>query len=380
MTDIILVKSDPIINQSSIRAMQIIKSLRKKYSIIALGWDRQPKFESRKDDNLQLFSLRAPYGYERFGSLRLWVYFPIFWIWVFYKLCVYDPKIIHACDLATILPCFIYKVLFRRKLVFDILDRYGMTYVPKGRNVFFRILYSIVNSLEEMFARNSDVLITVSEKMFLTFRKRPKNCITIMNCPENDLKGESRVEENGFKILFTGAVRRGRGLETIRDIVLDAPDIQLVVTGKIKDVNLKNEIERVPNVKYHGFLDRKMLLALEVNCDVMVALYDTSLQTQYEYGMSNKVLEAMMCGLPVITNISHELVNDTKCGIVVDYNNTSQIKNALLSLKDSPDLRKSYGNNGRRAFLEKYNWARMEEKLHETYDVLLNKQNRLTLT
>jgi glycosyltransferase involved in cell wall biosynthesis len=374
------VKSDPIINQSSIRAMQMIKSLRKKYSIIALGWDRQPKLESNNDDSLQLFKLRAPYGYERFGSLRLCVYFPIFWFWVFYKLCIYNPKIIHACDLATIMPCYIYKVLFRRKLVFDILDRYGMTYVPKGRNVFFKILYSIVNSLEEMFARNSDVLITVSEKMFLTFRKKPKNCITIMNCPENELKGESKVDENSFKILFTGAVRRGRGLETIRDIVVDVPDIHLVVTGKIKDVHLKNEIERVPNIKYHGFLDRKMLLDLEVNCDVMVALYDTKLQTQYEYGMSNKVLEAMMCGLPVITNISQELVNDTKCGIIVDYNNTSQIKNALISLKESPYLRKFYGNNGRRAFLEKYNWGRMEEKLYNTYDVSLDKQSRSTLT
>lgn len=380
LTDIILVKSDPIINQSSIRAVQIIKSLRKKYSIIALGWDRQPKLESRNDDHLQLFNLRAPYGYERFGSLRLCAYFPIFWIWVFYKLCIYNPKIIHACDLATVMPCFIYKVLFRRKLVFDILDRYGMTYVPKGRNVFFKILYSIVNSMEEMFARSSDVLITVSEKMLLTFGRKPKNSITIMNCPENELKGESKVDENNFKILFTGAVRRGRGLETIRDIVVDVPDVQLIVTGKIKDVNLKNEIERVPNIKYHGFLDRKMLLDLEVNCDVMVALYDMRLQTQYEYGMSNKVLEAMMCGLPVITNISHELVNDTKCGIIVDYNNTSEIKNALISLKESPDLRKFYGNNGRRAFLEKYNWARMEEKLHNTYDVLLAEQSRSTLT
>lgn len=380
LTDIILVKSDPIINQSSIRAVQMIKSLRKKYSIIALGWDRQPKLESRNDDHLQLFNLRAPYGYERFGSLRLCAYFPIFWVWVFYKLCIYNPKIIHACDLATVMPCFIYKVLFRRKLVFDILDRYGMTYVPKGRNVFFKILYSIVNSLEEMFARNSDVLITVSEKMLLTFRRKPKNSITIMNCPENELKGESKVDENNFKILFTGAVRRGRGLETIRDIVVDVPDVQLIVTGKIKDVNLKNEIERVPNIKYHGFLDRKMLLDLEVNCDVMVALYDMRLQTQYEYGMSNKVLEAMMCGLPVITNISHELVNDTKCGIIVDYSNTSEIKNALISLKESPDLRKFYGNNGRRAFLEKYNWARMEEKLHNTYDVLLAEQSRSTPT
>lgn len=375
LTDIVLVKSDPIINQSSIRAIQIIRSLRKKYSIVGLGWQRQSKLEYGKNDNLEMFNLRAPYGYERFGSLRLCAYFPIFWIWVFFKLCEYRPKTVHACDLATILPCFLYKILFRRKLVFDVLDRYGMTYVPKSRNIFFKILYSVVNSIEDVFARNSDVLITVSDKMFLTFRKKPKNYITIMNCPENDLKRLPKIDPVGYKILFTGAIRRGRGLETIRNIVLDEGDIQLEITGKIKDVSLQKDIEGISNIKYHGFLERKMLLDLEVNCDVMIALYDLNLQTQYEYGMANKILEAMMCGIPVITNISHELVNDTKCGIIVDYQNVPQIKNAILSLRDDPDLRKYYGNNGRRAFLEKYNWAKMEEKLYMIYEILLDRQS-----
>jgi len=58
LTDIVLVKSDPIINQSSIRAIQIIRSLRKKYSIIALGWQRQSKLEYGENDNLEMFNLR----------------------------------------------------------------------------------------------------------------------------------------------------------------------------------------------------------------------------------------------------------------------------------------------------------------------------------
>jgi len=127
----------------------------------------------------------------------------------------------------------------------------------------------------------------------------------------------------------------------------------------------------MPNIKYHGFLDRDKLLDLEMNCDVMIALYDLKLQNQYEYGMANKVLEAMMCSLPVITNISHELLNDTKCGISVGYDNVEQIKNAIITLRDNLDLRRSYGKNGRKAYLQKYNWTKMEEKLYRTYDHLL---------
>jgi len=353
--------------------MQIIKSLSKRYSIIALGWNRQlkPLELTNEESNLKLFNLKAPYGYEQYGVLRLVAYFPIFWMWIFIKLCVHRPRSIHACDLATILPCYIYKVLFRKKLIFDVLDRYGMTYVPKDRNVILGWLHSLVNSLEEIFAKNSDVLIAVSDKIFLTFGKKPSNCVTIMNCPEDQLINTSRLETNVFRLLFTGAIRRGRGLEVIRDIVSDLKDVQLNITGKIKDVNLQNELAGMPNIKYHGFLDRDKLLDLEMNCDVMIALYDLKLQNQYEYGMANKVLEAMMCSLPVITNISHELLNDTKCGISVGYDNVEQIKNAIITLRDNLDLRRSYGKNGRKAYLQKYNWTKMEEKLYRTYDHLL---------
>ncbi len=354
--------------------MQIIKSLRKKYSVIALGWNRGSMAQdtATNQGNLHLFNIKAPYGYERYGTIRLAGYFPIFWMWIFIKLCIHRPKSVHACDLATILPCYVYKVLFRRKLIFDVLDRYSMTYVPSNRNDIFRWLHSTVNSLEEFFARNSDVLVAVSDRIFLTFRKKPRNCVTIMNCPEDHVIDKPRLEKKGYKLIYTGAIRPGRGLEVISDIVMDMKDTELIVTGKIKDTKLHEKMARIPNIKYYGFLDRNELLDLESSSDVMIALYDLNLQSQYEYGMANKVLEAMMCGLPVITNISHDLVNDTKCGLIVEYGNVKQIKQSIVTLRDNQVLRKLCGTNGRKAFLEKYNWSKMEEKLFRTYEVLLN--------
>ena len=354
--------------------MQIIKSLSKKYSIIALGWNRGSVSHdiANNQNNLHLFNLRAPYGYERYGTLRLAGYFPIFWMWIFMKLCIHRPMSVHACDLATILPCYVYKVLFRRKLIFDVLDRYSMTYVPENRNGFFKWLHSIVNTFEEFFARNSDVLIAVSDKIFLTFRKKPRKCVTIMNCPEDHIVSKPLQEKSGYKLIYTGAIRPGRGLEEVSDIVMGMKDTELIVTGKIKDTNLHEKMAGVPNIKYCGFLDRNELLDLEANSDVMIALYDLDLQSQYEYGMANKILEAMMCGLPVITNISHDLVNDTKCGLIVEYGNMELIKKSIVTLRDNLDLRRLCGTNGRKAFLERYNWSKMEEKLFRIYEVLLN--------
>ncbi len=378
LIDIILVKSDPIMNQSSIRAMQIIESLGKKYSIIGLGWNRDSTANEVANDhsNLHLLNIRAPYGYERYGIIQLAYYFPIFWMWVFMKLCSDRHKIVHACDLATILPCYLYKVLFRKNLIFDVVDRYSMTYVPKKGNKFSKCLHYIVNSLEEFFAGNSDILIAVSDRIFLTFRKKPENSVTIMNCPQDHMINRPRLEKNGYKLIYTGAIRPGRGLEELIDIVMDMKDTELVVTGKIKDTKLHEKMVVIPNIKYCGFLDRNELLDLEASSDVMIALYDLSLQSQYQYGMANKVLEAMMCGIPVITNISPDLINDTKCGIIVQYDNIDQIKSAIITMRDDPNLRKFYGNNGRKAYLEKYNWTKMEEKLYSLYHQLLTDNSK----
>jgi glycosyltransferase involved in cell wall biosynthesis len=251
-----------------------------------------------------------------------------------------------------------------------------MTYITRTSNAFCKSLFAIVNSLEEFFARNSDVLLGVSDKIFLTFRRKPKNCFTIMNCPEDQFITTSGIDENLFKIIYTGAVRRGRGLEVIANIVSELSNVQLNITGKIKDLNLQNRFQSIPNIKYHGFLEREKLLDLEIKSDAMIALYDLNLQSQYEYGMANKVLEAMMCGIPVITNISHDLINDTKCGIIVKYDDIDQIKSAIVTLRDDPSLRKLYGNNGRKAYLEKYNWTKMEEKLYNIYQQLLSDNSK----
>jgi hypothetical protein len=56
LTDIILVKTDPIMNQSSIRSEQIVRSLNKKYSVLALRWNRGEGNLNELDNNLDIIA------------------------------------------------------------------------------------------------------------------------------------------------------------------------------------------------------------------------------------------------------------------------------------------------------------------------------------
>jgi len=193
-----------------------------------------------------------------------------------------------------------------------------------------------------------------------------------MNCCTDRMTNRSRVRTNIFKVLFTSHIRQGRGLELLTNVVTELKSTELIIAGRVRDSNLLEKVTGITNIKYLGLLDPDTLLDLESSSDVLVALYDLELQPIHKYGMANKILEAMMCGLPVITNIAHELVKDTECGIIVEYDNQEQIKKAILSLKDNPEFGKKLGDNGRKAFLQKYNWTNMEEKLYKIYEDLLN--------
>jgi glycosyltransferase involved in cell wall biosynthesis len=195
-----------------------------------------------------------------------------------------------------------------------------------------------------------------------------------MNCSEDYMINRSKENQNGFKLLFTGHLRPGRGLELLPDIVKNLEETQLIITGRAEDQKLLDKIEGISNISYKGFLDHNQVLDLEASSDAMVALYDLNLQTQNKYVMGNKLFEAMMFGVPVITNVATQIVNETDCGIIVDYDNPEQIKEAIITLRDKPELCKRLGTNGRKAFLEKYNWNLMEHKLFVLYDTLLNRQ------
>jgi glycosyltransferase involved in cell wall biosynthesis len=209
--------------------------------------------------------------------------------------------------------------------------------------------------------------------MLQTYKKRPKNCSTIMNCSEDHKINVSKAKSNGFRLLFTGHIRAGRGLEILPDIVKDLKNTELIITGRVEDRNLLKKIDGISNIIYQGFLDHDEVLNLEASSDVMIVLYDLNLQTQNKFVMGNKLFESMMCRIPIITNVAHEIVNETGCGIIVAYDNKEQIKEAIITLRDNPELRKSLGANSRNAFLEKYNWKIMEQRLYKIYDDLLNK-------
>lgn len=373
VVDIVLIRCNSLVYD--VRVYKIARSLKKKYSLLAIGWDREAVPRDIVKNyvcDLELCSLKAPHGKSMVNSPRMIIYYAYFWSWVFMQLIKYRPSVVHACDLDSVIPAYFYKVLFRKKIIFDVFDRYAMAFVP-SKSKFF---YSVITFLEEYFSNHADILITISEKVLSTFRTKAKRSIIIMNCPEDYAVENKNSREHGvLRIVYTGdIVSRTRGLENIIEAIKGLPNVELVIAGWYRETEKRflDDILRAPNVKFIGKLLPVDALGLQASSDVIIGLYDPELQW-HNITLPNKLFDTMMSGVPIITNVSPELVNGIGFGIIVQYNNIKQIKEAIVTLKDNPELRKRLGENGRKAFLEKYNWGIMEEKLFEIYSDLVKK-------
>lgn len=370
--DVVLIRSNSLSNDS--RVSKIVHCISKSYKVVVLGWDRERKHTSlefpEKNVTLKRLRLRAPYN-----RLHLVLLYPLFWGWVFGNLLKYRPRIIHACDLDTLIPSYVFTTLFSTKLVFDSFDRYALAFIPTK----YYPAHRLVDVIEELLASKADALITVSKERLSTFQNSRPECVeVIMNCAEDKLDTTKSVPipnvptQNDLTLAYAGAIAYRRGLLLLSEVIQNIEGVSLILAGMIFDSSI-SQLLLNPKIHYVGLLQHDEALKLQQSADIIPIFYDPAIPIS-RVANPNKLFEAMMLGVPVITNVCKNIVNEVGCGLVTEYD-SNEIKNAILSLKRNPALRREMGVKGRLAFEKMYNWAMMEEKLLNLYHVMLFSKN-----
>ena len=339
------------------------------YAVDLLVWVREGR--GRENDkgngyNIYRFNLKAPYY-----KFRLLFYLPIWWLYEFFFLLRNRANVIHACDLDTVLPAILVKVIKRTKLCYTIYDFYAdiLPYQIPGT------VRKLVTFTEKFVLRFVDVLFLVDNSRYEQVRGAKISRIEyIYNSPEDCFNTSPKLEHAlKTSIFYAGYLDESRGLEKMIDAVSELDGINLTLAGMGPgEAIIKHNLAKLHNLQYIGWIPYKEVITNSLNTDILFAFYDPKIPSN-KYASPNKLFEAMMCAKPIITNdgtTASKIVAEEKCGLVVPYGDVEAIREAVVRLKNDTDLRQTLGNNGRRAYETHYSWEIMKGRLINAYEEL----------
>lgn len=174
---------------------------------------------------------------------------------------------------------------------------------------------------------------------------------------------EKKVIDDKIVILSTGRLIQRKGFQYLIQAVagIDGVKLQLVGDGNIKE-ELGEQAENLGvEIEFSGTVEHSKVVSYLQKADVFVL-------PSLNEGMSNSVLEAMACGLPIIaTNVggSQELVKGN--GFIVAKKSVNELKKALLIYKNDKRLLKMHSKKSRERALN-MSWQSVLEQYERVYD------------
>ena len=130
------------------------------------------------------------------------------------------------------------------------------------------------------------------------------------------------------------------------------------------DGHLARELARLPADLDHSRLHRLGPLPYS-QLRSLLQISTAHVYLTYPYTLSWSVLEAMACGAPVVGNHSgplDEVITDGQNGLLVDFNSTDQLVEALTRLLADPPLGQRLGLAGRRTVQERFSLTQALER------------------
>lgn len=184
-----------------------------------------------------------------------------------------------------------------------------------------------------------------------------------------------REKRDGKKIiLYTGRLSPEKGVAFLITSFAELPPdfpAQLVVVG---DGPEKGRLEKL--VSRYRLETRVSLLPAVANVVPFLHSADIFvLPSQFE-GLSNSLIEAMACGLPVIaTQVvgTSEVIHDGYNGILVPYMDSSALAHAILFLCTHPDIARELGKEAAATVRSHYRLDRIALHYHTLYQELVKK-------
>lgn len=265
---------------------------------------------------------------------------------------------------------------FGKRVIFDAHEDLAKQLLSKPylNEPLLRIISWFYERYEKERVHRFDAIVTATPSIRNKFTRMHAHVVDINNYPHlNELSSPDGWGDRDPAICYVGGMCRIRGtIELVKALPLTKAPTLLHAAGEISDSEA--EIRLLPGwsrVKNWGHVGRMQVRAIMAKAMAGVVTFHPV--PNHIDAQPNKMFEYMSAGIPVIAShfpLWREIVEGNKCGLCVDPMDPQAIANAIDTLVGDPTMAQEMGANGRRAVVERYNWAIEERKLFALYDEL----------
>lgn len=230
-------------------------------------------------------------------------------------------------------------------------------------NQMFRLLVSNRNLI-------SLVVITEALKNYYTSRYDLGEKIHVAPDAASRQNGtpiDEILHENRQQVGYVGHLYEGKGVKLIISLAREEPDVDFHIVGGTDDdiKTWRSRAEDVPNLKFHGHVPPARVGDYLASFDVVLAPYQRKVQgaggeTELSKWMSPlKIFEYMSAGKPIVCSdlpVLREVLTDGENALLCDPNDILEWKEALDTLRTTPELRESLIKNAQSDFETQYSY------------------------
>ena len=258
-------------------------------------------------------------------------------------------------------------IIYRRDIVKEEYDKFGINpelphqkLVEKELREYEEANYIVVSSL---FAKRTFLEKGIPERKIIhvpygvdlsAFKQIPKN-------------------DNIFRVVFVGGMSLRKGVHYLLQAFseLNLPNAELLLVGSIN-----NEIK--PFFKKHegrfrwvGHIPQRELYRYHSQGSVFVL-------NSIEDGFGQVIIQAMVCGLPVIATENTggpDIIRDGKDGFIIPIRDIEALKNKILYLYQNKEICKIMGQSAKERVSKGFTWDDYGEKMIKAYENIVPKKN-----
>lgn len=309
--------------------------------------------------------------------------FSAFWIGLF-KLKRHDVLICESPPLFLGKTAFLLSKLKGAKLIFNVSDLWPESAEKMGivKNRFFLWM---AGKLERFMYKRSWIITGQTQGIVKSIKDRfpKKNVYWLPNGVDpafynpNREKGTWRQDNgfapNDFILLYAGIIGHAQGLEVIlkaAERLKNHAEIKFVLLGNGPQKEELIELQKklgITNVFFYDSVSKANMPDVVMASDAaVIPLRKLDL---FKGAIPSKIFENLAMQKPIVLGVDGEardlFIEEGKCGLYVEPENDEALANAVLSMKNSPELVKQLGENGRKYVEEKFSRNKIALEFHK---------------